>query len=155
MAPRKEQKTTTRPRPHTPWASPEPLFSVRRRGGSWILVPEALQAWYFVDPKYDWEASIPKNQSSSTVVERHCGVWRALHTLFVRQRHWSVTFLAAPKPGQNRKSLSASRARRDHPPPTVTPGLMAWAKWHAADLSHHARVARRRARRARAHQPYI
>ena len=27
-----------------------PLFSVRRRGGSWILVPEAWQAWYFVDP---------------------------------------------------------------------------------------------------------
>ena len=37
--------------------------------------------------------------------------------------------------------------------PTLTPGAMAWPKWHSAEPSHRVRIAHHRARHERAHLP--
>jgi len=37
------------------------------------------------------------------------------------------------------------RRSTDHPLPTLTPGAMAWPKWHSAEPSHRVRIARHRA----------
>ena len=57
---------------------------------------------------------------------------------------------AAPKTDGSQKSFSALGGPSV---PTLTPGAMAWPKWHSAEPSHRVRIAHHRARHERAHLP--
>ena len=59
-----------------------------------------------------------------------------------------------PQLRQKRPNTKSAFGRSaDHPVPTLTPGAMAWPKWHSAELSHRVRIAHHRARHERAHLP--
>ena len=54
---------------------------------------------------------------------------------------------SCPKNGRTRKEFRALGRRSV---PTLTPGAMAWPKWHSAEPSHRVRIAHHRARHERA-----
>ena len=60
------------------------------------------------------------------------------------------TTAARSKRDGSEKSFSGARPTIT---PTLTPGAMAWPKWHSAELSHRVRIAHHRARHERAHLP--
>ena len=61
-----------------------------------------------------------------------------------------VVTAARTKTDGSEKSFSGARPTIM---PTLTPGAMAWPKWHSAEPSHRVRIAHHRARHERAHLP--
>ena len=65
----------------------------------------------------------------------------------------SYRLVVTPAASKTPESEKSFRALGRPSVPTLTPGAMAWPKWHSAELSHRVRIAHHRARHQRAHLP--